>query len=96
MDGAGERHEIPLADHLGKKTRQRILKRFYWPMHYKDVEEFYLTCVKCQISEPFKQVAMDLVGPLPRSKSGNKYILVLCDYATGYPEAISLRSIYRC
>ena len=36
---------------------------------------------------------MDIVGPLPRSKSGNCYILVLCDYATRYPEAIPLRSI---
>ena len=104
-------HEIPLAGHLGKeKTRQRILRRFYWPTLYKEVEEFCQTCVKCQksasrkvppapqlplpvISEPFKPVAMDLVGPLPRSKSGNKYILVLCDYATRYPEAIPLRSI---
>ena len=104
-------HEIPLAGHLGKeKTRQRILRRFYWPTLYKEVEEFCQTCVKCQksasrkvppapllplpvISEPFKRVAMDLVGPLPRSKSGNKYILVLCDYATRYPEAIPLRSI---
>ena len=44
-------------------------------------------------SEPFKCVAMNLVGPLPRSKSGNKHILVLCDYATKYPEAIPLWSI---
>ena len=36
---------------------------------------------------------MDLVGPLPRNRSGNKYILVICDYATRYPEAIPLRSI---
>ena len=28
----------------------------------------------------------DIVGPLPRSWSGNKYILVLCDYATRYPK----------
>lgn len=38
-------------------------------------------------------IAMDIVGPLPRSKSGHKYILVLCDYANRYPEAIPLRSI---
>ena len=41
---------------------------------------------------PFKRIAMDKVGPLPRSRSGNKYLLVLCDYATRYPEAIPLRS----
>ena len=36
---------------------------------------------------------MDIVGPLPRSRSGNRYMLVMCDYATRYPEAIPLKSI---
>ena len=45
------------------------------------------------IEEPFRRIAMDIVGPLPRSRSGKKYILVVCDYATRYPEAIPLRSI---
>ena len=44
---------------------------------------------------PFKRIAMDIVSPLPRSRSGNKYLLVLCDYATRYPEAIPLRSTER-
>ena len=35
---------------------------------------------------------MDIVGPLPRSRAGNRYVLVLCDYATRYPEAVPLRS----
>ena len=41
----------------------------------------------------FKRVTMDIVGPLPRSRSGKRYILVLCDYATRYPEAVALHSI---
>ena len=45
------------------------------------------------ITEPFQKIAMDIVGPLPRSRSGNRYVLVICDYATRYPEAIALRSI---
>ena len=36
---------------------------------------------------------MDIVGPLKRSKKGNKYILVLMDYATKWPEAFPLRNI---
>ena len=44
------------------------------------------------IGEPFSRIAMDMVGPLPRSRSGNKYVLVLCDYATRYPEAIPLKN----
>ena len=45
------------------------------------------------MEEPFRRIAMDTVGPPPRSRSGNRYILVICDYATRYPEAIPLRSI---
>ncbi|KAL5488511.1 hypothetical protein EMCRGX_G017453 [Ephydatia muelleri] len=44
------------------------------------------------MAEPFSRIAMDIVGPLPRSRSGHKYILVICDYATRYPEAVPLRS----
>lgn len=36
---------------------------------------------------------MDVVGPLPRSRSGNRYVLVLSDYATRYPEAVLLQNV---
>lgn len=45
------------------------------------------------VSEPFQRVAMDIVGPLPRSHAGNRYVLVVCDYATRNPEAMALRNI---
>ena len=45
------------------------------------------------IAEPFSRIALDIVGPLPRSRSGNRFVLVICDYATRYPEAIPLRSV---
>ena len=45
------------------------------------------------VAEPFSRIAMDIVGPLPRSRSGNRYVLVLCDYGTRYPEAVALKSI---
>jgi len=43
------------------------------------------------IDEPFRRVAMDIDGPLQRTKMGNKYILTLMDFATHYPEAIPLK-----
>lgn len=36
---------------------------------------------------------MDIVGPLPKTRSGNRYVLVICDYAICYPQAIALCSI---
>ena len=45
------------------------------------------------IEEPFQRIAVDIVGPLERTTAGNKYILVICDYATRYPEAFPLKSI---
>ena len=45
------------------------------------------------IKQPFQRIAMNIVGPLPRSWSGNKLILVICDYAIRYPDAFALKSI---
>ena len=92
-----------------EKTAWRILQRFYWPTLFQDVRRYCETCKECQlhggrggraplirlpiIGEPFKRIAMDVVGPLPRTRRGNRFILVLSDYATRYPEAIPLRNI---
>ena len=46
------------------------------------------------IEVPFERVAMDLVGPLVKSTRGHKYILVIVDYTTRYPEAIPFLFIY--
>ena len=44
------------------------------------------------VTEPFKKIPIDIVGELPRSTSGYKYIHTIVDYATRYPEAIPLRT----
>lgn len=36
---------------------------------------------------------MNCVGPLPRTKSGNEYLLTVMYAATRFPEAISLHKI---
>ena len=46
------------------------------------------------IDAPFDRVAIDIVGPIvPCSDRGHRYILVLVDYATRYPEAVPMKSI---
>ena len=42
------------------------------------------------IEKLFQRIAMDIVGPLPRSNNGNKYILTICDYATRCPDTIPI------
>ena len=35
---------------------------------------------------------MDIIGPLPKSSRGHRYILVILDYATCYPEVVPLQT----
>jgi hypothetical protein len=41
------------------------------------------------VGAPMERVALDLIGPLPLSHKGNKYVLIVSDYFTkwaeGYP-----------
>ena len=89
-------------------TVKQILRRFFWPRLFKDVHQYCETCEDCQkvakkrakvplvpmpiIGEPFKRISMDIVRQLPKTKKGHQYILVVCDYATRYPEAFPLRT----
>ena len=43
--------------------------------------------------EPFSRIIVDCVGPLPRTKSGNQYLLTIMCASTRFPEAIPLRNI---
>ena len=45
--------------------------------------------VKPQI---FHQLGMDLIGPLPETEHGNKYIITLTDYFSKWAEAAPLPS----
>lgn len=90
-----------------ERTLHRVRKRFWWPSIVTDVREYCQSCPPCQrvarkptrvpmvplpvIGEPFRRIAMDMVGPLPRTAGGHRFILVVCDYATRYPEAFPLR-----
>ncbi|KAG1955346.1 gag-pol fusion protein [Pimephales promelas] len=45
------------------------------------------------VDAPFERIGVDIVGPVERSQKGNRFILVVCDYATRYPEAYPLRDV---
>ena len=42
---------------------------------------------------PFERIGMDLIGPFHQSARGYRFVLVLVDYATRYPQAVPLRTI---
>src|SRR5271156_1960227 len=44
-------------------------------------------------SKPWERVVFDIIGPLPRSKKGNEYILVIVDIHSHFPEAFPLKKI---
>ena len=43
--------------------------------------------IKYSVSSPMKHIAMDILGPLPTSDSGNKYVLIVSDYFITWVEA---------
>lgn len=43
------------------------------------------------IEEPWQRIAIDIVGPLPRTKNGFRYVLTVMDFASRYLEAVPLR-----
>lgn len=99
-------HSIPLAGHMGRdKATQRVSQRFYWSTVYWRTTARAMRTVQrratrvCNmitlpnIEEPFEKIAMDITGPLPHSQAGHRYVLVVYDYATRYPEAMLLWTI---
>ena len=47
----------------------------------------------CVSGVPFERVAIDLLGPLPQTSRGNKYIVVAIDYFTKWPEAFPVPDV---
>uniref|UniRef100_A0A3B3BXR1 Gypsy retrotransposon integrase-like protein 1 n=1 Tax=Oryzias melastigma TaxID=30732 RepID=A0A3B3BXR1_ORYME len=89
-------------------TRDRVVAGYYWPTITQDVEEWVKSCHRCQLNDPIKTVArvlhpikvkepwevlgMDLIGPLPETREGNKYILTMTDLFTKWVIAEPLKT----
>ncbi|KRY29757.1 Retrovirus-related Pol polyprotein from transposon 17.6 [Trichinella spiralis] len=42
------------------------------------------------VGYPFQRIGVDVLGPLEETKRGNRYLLVICDYFTMWPEAFPM------
>jgi transposase InsO family protein len=42
------------------------------------------------VGNPLDRVAMDILGPLPLSDNGNRYVIVIMDYFTKWAEAVAI------
>src|ERR1043165_7614273 len=99
-------HDHPLSAHFGiQATYERTKEKYYWKGMKRDIETYVKSCDQCQRREkpkgknklhsirtkaPFYQIGIDIVGPLPVTDEGNKYIVVAVDYFTKWPETRAL------
>ena len=100
-------HNHPTGGHFGKDaTYNKISIRFWWKGMYNDIQKYIKTCDSCQrrgnkggigylipikVGKPFERIGIDFVGPLERTEKRNKYILVVTDYLTKWPEAKAMK-----
>jgi hypothetical protein len=56
----------------------------------KPVPPYRAPMVNSHVSEPLERVAIDVLGPLPLTVRGNRYIVVLADYFTRWTEAYAV------
>lgn len=45
------------------------------------------------VTTPFEHIAMDFIGPLPRTPRGHRFALVIMDYPTRFPEVVPLQDM---
>ena len=99
-------HDASSAGHMGaQKTLERVRQEAYWINMARDVEKHCRECEVCQkskltkptraplvnvpIGRPWQMVAIDILQ-VPLSNRNNRYLLVVQDYFTKWPEAIPI------
>jgi len=101
-----EFHDSPLGGHRGmNKTHRAISLQYTWPKMRREVEDYVKQCKSCQVNkiltpknkapmqmttETIEKCYLDVVGPLPVTVQGNKYILKFQDDLIKYVVAVPI------
>lgn len=104
-----ENHASSFSGHLNVEIVYKKLKeRYFWDGMYKDCVRFIKNCIDCLQRKatcartqrsprnkafPWKELAIDIVGPILVSINGNRFILTILDRFTGWAEAFALPSV---
>ncbi|KAF9761524.1 Retrovirus-related Pol polyprotein from transposon [Nosema granulosis] len=88
-------------------TYVMVLRNHSWKGMYKEIVDAVKTCDVClrhsswarnlkkqgiKLGGPFDKVGIDIVGPLPRTYNGVRFIVVATDFITRWSEADPLKS----
>jgi hypothetical protein len=88
-----------------KRTHEKIATAYWWPKLYENVKAYVTSCDSCQrrklgpssgeplhslsVSAVFERIGLDILGPLPETSAGNRYVVIFIDYLTKWVEAFA-------
>jgi cleavage and polyadenylation specificity factor subunit 1 len=92
-----------------RRTYNLVHKDYWWPRMRPMIDEYVRKCVSCQQNKKsprlkrqyikfqqtdrFATLHVDIVGPLPRTRTGYEYIFTMIDRFSRWMEAIPMRRI---
>lgn len=91
------------------KTYNKLLERWWWPNMYIDTKHWCASCTTCgvmrkasataaplqpiKVKDVWELIGIDIVGKLPTTQNGHKFILVITEYASRYAFAFPMKEI---
>lgn len=89
-----------------ESTHFRLQPSHWWPGMRQDIKTYVQQCDICQkqrgnkerdsassatiLPKPFHHIGIDVMGPLPRTLTGRRYIILAIDFFTKWPEAMAV------